>query len=218
MRKIGGLLRFLVLPAELRLTCKLLRSNYSPTYQRRYLWHWLNSVFNRIDHERVKEVGPDRACAEWLLRCGAHVRWCDAEKFETDYNRLPLGNYRKYKIEEVNADEAAIMGLGFEHFNNVKHLKKMRFHFCSYLEDDAMQELTRLKDSLEHLVIGSCGDITDRGLGALCNLHLLKSLTLYNLPEVKDKKGCIDLLQKSLPQCTIEFVELPTKLDKPEKT
>ena len=31
-------------------------------------------VFFRFDPERVKAVGPDRACAEWCLRCGASVR------------------------------------------------------------------------------------------------------------------------------------------------
>ena len=25
--------------------------------------------------ERIKDVGPDRACAEWLLRCGAGLKW-----------------------------------------------------------------------------------------------------------------------------------------------
>lgn len=30
---------------------------------------------NRVDRSRIEEVGPDRACAEWLLRCGAGVKW-----------------------------------------------------------------------------------------------------------------------------------------------
>ena len=27
---------------------------------------WLMPFFNQVDYSRIKEVGPDRACAEWL--------------------------------------------------------------------------------------------------------------------------------------------------------
>ncbi len=69
----------------------------------------------RPDQERIKEVGAERACAEWLMRCGAHVKWVNSDRWQTDYNSLPSGNYDKYKIEEVNADDAAVMHVGFVH-------------------------------------------------------------------------------------------------------
>ncbi len=76
----------------------------------------------RPDHQRIKEVGPNRACAEWLLRCGAHVRWKGKEKFHTDYNTLvSQGQFAKAVIEEVNVDEAAVMDIGFEHFGQFLH-------------------------------------------------------------------------------------------------
>lgn len=27
----------------------------------RYLWGWINMIFNRVDKQRLKEVGPNRA-------------------------------------------------------------------------------------------------------------------------------------------------------------
>ena len=33
---------------------------------------------------RIKDVGPDRACAEWLLRCGAVVKWHGKGNFIRD--------------------------------------------------------------------------------------------------------------------------------------
>ena len=36
---------------------------------------WLNSIFNKVDPQRIADVGADRAAAEWLLRCGAAVKW-----------------------------------------------------------------------------------------------------------------------------------------------
>ena len=52
----------------------------------RGFYAWLNSIFNRVDPNRIKEVGPDRACAEWLIRCGASVKWVNSQKFMKDYN------------------------------------------------------------------------------------------------------------------------------------
>ncbi len=76
-------------------------------------------IISRPDRERIKEVGVERACAEWCLRCGAHVKWEGSEKWQTDYNKLPQGNFRKHRIAEINADDAAVMDIGFEHLGNV---------------------------------------------------------------------------------------------------
>jgi len=70
----------------------------------------------RIDRDRIKECGPNRACAEWLLRCGATVKWKGAERFQTDYNFMPQSDFRSSVIEEVEAVEAGIMFVGFDHF------------------------------------------------------------------------------------------------------
>ena len=53
---------------------------------------------------------------------------------------------------------------------NVKELQKVRLHHCAYLEDAAIERLVLLKDSLRHLEISSCGDVTDDGLLSLGQL------------------------------------------------
>ena len=69
--------------------------------------------------DRIKKYGPDRVCAEWLLRCGAKVRWKDAGYFFKDYNALPPTS-TKLCIEEVDATDTAVMGIGFRHFRKLK--------------------------------------------------------------------------------------------------
>jgi len=72
-------------------------------------------MFGRVDPSRIKEVGPDRACAEWLLRCGAGLKWKNSKSYLTDYNSLPTpGNQ---KIIEINATDSAVMDIGFPHFS-----------------------------------------------------------------------------------------------------
>ena len=31
-------------------------------------------LFFSYDHQRVKEIGPDRAAAEWIVRCGGSIK------------------------------------------------------------------------------------------------------------------------------------------------
>lgn len=76
------------------------------------------SLCNRVDHERIKDVGPDRAASEWLLRCGAMVRYHGQERWQKDYNNLPTGPLDKYKIQAIDATDSCIMSIGFDHLGN----------------------------------------------------------------------------------------------------
>lgn len=69
----------------------------------------------RVDYERIEAVGPDRAASEWLLRCGAKVRFQGFDRWHHDYNGLPTGPLGRYKIQAVDATESCIMHRGFDH-------------------------------------------------------------------------------------------------------
>ncbi|ODN05714.1 ATP synthase subunit s, mitochondrial [Orchesella cincta] len=175
-------------------------------HQKRFLWGWLNSIFNRVDESRIKEVGPDRACAEWLLRCGAGVRWDKGpDEWLRDYNSLPAGNYRGLRIVEIDATDSAVMHIGFTHFRGLKHVRKAIFHKCGYMEDEAVRRIGYLKDSLEELQISSCGNVSDEGILTLVELKNLKKLKLYDFLEVRDRQKCLSVLKENLPNCLIEF-------------
>lgn len=74
-----------------------------------------------MDDDRIKEVGPNMACAEWLMKNGAQVRWKGCEKFVSHYNCLPnmeCGSRKQFQIEEVFAGkEASISHIGFRYFS-----------------------------------------------------------------------------------------------------
>ena len=78
-------------------------------------------MFQRVDEHRITEAGPDRACAEWLLRCGAGVKWSNSGNWTKDYNSLPNVGGKSMKISEIDATESAIMHIGFPYFSNYQY-------------------------------------------------------------------------------------------------
>ncbi|PSN31948.1 ATP synthase subunit s [Blattella germanica] len=155
--------------------------------------------FFRVDEDRIAAVGPDRACAEWLMRNGAFVKWKGAPEFLTDYNSLPPEGM-KYFIQEIDATESSIM-----HYGGCKYISAIKFERCAYLQDEALQELSILKNSLQNLKIISCGNITDKGLKSLVILSNLQSLEVSDLIYLKSKEDCLSTLKSSLPNCKIEI-------------
>lgn len=169
--------------------------------------NWLNSVFNRVDSSRIEEVGPDRACAEWLLRNGALVQWVGATEYVSQYNDLPLSadDKGKYFIKSVDATESSIMGLGFPHFEGCNHIEKILLQKCGYLNDDALPRLSPLKNSLRILEIIHCCNLTPEALLSLTSLKNLSSLKLAGFSEFKNQADIQQKLKHALPNCEICF-------------
>lgn len=83
--------------------------------------------FLRVDYERIKAVGPDRAAAEWLLRCGAKVKFQGLERWHHDYNGLPTGPLGRYKIQGIDATDSCIMYRGFDHLGQCYSVDNIMF-------------------------------------------------------------------------------------------
>ena len=162
----------------------------------RNFWQWLNFVFNSVDKDRRKLLGPDRTCAEWLLRNGASVKWTTDDKFLSDYNALPPEKTQLF-IKEVDATESSVSHYGFSHFVGCNFIEKIIFHNCSYLENQALPLLHPLSDSLTFLQITSCANIDEKGLNSLNYLKNLNTLVIGNLPYLNDKEKVLSFLKST---------------------
>ncbi|XP_006023135.1 ATP synthase subunit s, mitochondrial [Alligator sinensis] len=174
----------------------------------RHFWGWLNAVFNKVDYERIQAVGPDRAASEWLLRCGALVRFQGYEKWQRDYNGLPTGPLGKYKIQAIDATESCIMCRGFDYLDGLEHVEEMKLCKCIYIQDECLQRLSQtmnLQKSLLRLEIISCGNVTDRGIIALQKLRNLEYLFLSDLPAIRQRETTVQILKKSLPSLEVKL-------------
>lgn len=166
----------------------------------RQLYEWINLMSNAIDINRLREFGPDRTCAEWLLRNGAKIKLLNGSTYIDDYNIMPPLNM-KFKIKEVDAADSSIMHNGFVHFKDCKFIDKLVLHNCCYLYNEALGQLFYLKDSLSHLQITNCQNLSEDSLQSLRCLNNLKTLILSEF-----QPSCsFSLLKNSLPHCYISF-------------
>ncbi|XP_060537382.1 ATP synthase subunit s, mitochondrial [Cylas formicarius] len=171
---------------------------------RRSLFKWVYLQFNALDEDRRKKLGADRTCAEWILRNGGKVKFVNRDEEEADYNNLPEEDVQ-VRLQEINASGTSIMAEGFIHLEGCKSIDKLILHECQYLEDNALNELNFISNSLLFLQVSRCPNISDNGLLYLTHLKNLRHLIIFGLTYVRDKPKVLKTLQDELKQCQIKF-------------
>ncbi|XP_061714367.1 ATP synthase subunit s, mitochondrial-like [Cydia pomonella] len=180
------------------------------TNQVRCFWEYVTMMFNKPEAERIQRVGPDRACAEWVLRNGGTVEWVGGQKL-ADYNMLPANDQPAPKLAVIDATNSSISYYGFSHLIGCNKLYKIILHKSSYIEDRALKGLSHGKDSLTHLQVSDIADVSDAGLKNLKDCHNLQNLVLFDLTNVNDLEECKQYLASQLPNCKIRGAAEITK-------
>ncbi|XP_063363010.1 ATP synthase subunit s, mitochondrial [Cydia amplana] len=192
------------------LQCSALRVRPAQPNQVRCFWEYVNMMFNKPDAERIKRVGPDRACAEWVLRNGGTVEWVGGQKL-ADYNLLPANDQPVPRLAVIDATNSSISHYGFSHLIGCIKLYKIILHKSSYIEDRALKGLSHGKDSLTHLQVSDIADVSDAGLKNLKDCHNLQNLVLFDLNNVNNLEECKQYLASQLPNCKIQGAPELTK-------
>lgn len=177
--------------------------------QKATFWGWLNNVHNHYNEIRIEEAGADRAAAEWLLRNGASIKWRGRDYYVKDYNELAGG--REKKIQEIIGIESSISHVGFPYLKNLEYVEKFVVKRNPWFENQALillGQLEPIRNTLIHLEIVSCGNITDAGIKSLVNVPNLETLILADLPYVKNKDECINVLKSALDRCDVVWPEV----------
>lgn len=192
----------------------------------RYFWEYVNMMFNKPDQERIKTLGPDRACAEWVLRNGGKVTWSNGKQL-ADYNLLPPESQSVPKVVTIDGSESSISHYGFAHLSmyitnpydvgivfikscsicrilgGCTMLQRIILHDNKYIDDRAMKGLEYGKDTLEFVQVSKCYNVTDVGVKEIKLLTNLKTLVLFNLSGVSDLEECKQYLKSQMPNCKV---------------
>ncbi|XP_054737565.1 ATP synthase subunit s, mitochondrial [Anastrepha obliqua] len=173
-------------------------------HEPRQLWGYVAIAFNKVDNERLSKVGPDRLCAEWILKNGGGVGLVGMpNRVVKDYNSLPPESV-KFNVQIVDATNASIMKIGFDHFAGCRHIDTVVLNNCKHLEDGGLEGLVHLKNTLKNLQVSGCYNLRDSCLDVIGELIALEQLRLFDLIYVKDLQGVATKLRKLLPNCKIE--------------
>uniref|UniRef100_A0A182XFD3 KANL3/Tex30 alpha/beta hydrolase-like domain-containing protein n=1 Tax=Anopheles quadriannulatus TaxID=34691 RepID=A0A182XFD3_ANOQN len=170
----------------------------------RQFWGWVNMMFNRVDRARLKKVGPDRLCAEWLLKNGAKAKFVKDARVHVHFNALPDESL-PVLMEELDGTDSGIMHIGFDHLEGLSRLRKVVLHNCVYIDNQALWKLRYVANTLEELQISKCGNVTDAGLLQLKQLPQLQQVKTFDLPDVKNIQEVEKTLKQALPNCKFDM-------------
>ncbi|KAF1750760.1 hypothetical protein GCK72_017311 [Caenorhabditis remanei] len=172
---------------------------------------WVLEGFNNYDIQRVKEVGADRAAAEWIVRCGGTIKFTQIGENFADYNALvkrtaqldPRRAEDNVTLETIRAEDASVTGFGCRHFENLSAIKNVSFIRCKNFHDFGLEYMGQhVGGHLKNLHIEECRRITEFGLEHLKAFTALDKLTLRNLKGVHGKEKVEEKLRGALPKTT----------------
>ncbi|KAH8402093.1 hypothetical protein KR009_009709 [Drosophila setifemur] len=188
-----------------------------PTRIGRGIWGYVAIAFNQVDADRLAKVGPNRLCAEWIVKNGGGVRLADnPTKLWKDYNSLP-GENRPFCLKVVDASNASIMKIGLEHLKGCSTIDTVIFHNCKHLENEGLEGLHHISSSLERLQVSGCYNITDSGLEVIGEFTKLRQLLIFDMLFVKDMEAVAAKLKKKLPCCEIRATKESVSLKPKEQ-
>lgn len=116
---------------------------------------------------------------------------------------MQLDSSAQKQIRLVDATESSIMALGFEHFKGCRAIEHIILNRCKHMENEALEQLSYVKNSLKELQVTDCPNVVESGLLSLKQLNHLKKLTIHGMTYVKDLNAVVNQLKNDLPGCEI---------------
>lgn len=157
--------------------------------------------------ERHGILGPDLAAASFLIFRGALVKFQNKDewykKTEDDETGLPLKFEPGWVVEAIDASNAELYYEGLDNLTCLDGLKALRLAGNPNVDDWFMDRLSQFRETLEHLDVSGCPQITEHGLAALYRLRNLKTITLAHLSHIKHIKLVGLMLEEAIPGCRV---------------
>ncbi|XP_050036260.1 distal membrane-arm assembly complex protein 2 [Dermacentor andersoni] len=157
--------------------------------------------------ERHGILGADLAAASFLVFRGALVKFHGKDEWfmkkKDDEMGLPIKYEPGWVIEAIDAANAELYYEGLDNLTCLEGLKTLRLAGNPNVDDWFLDRLSQFKETLEHLDISGCPQITEHGLAVLYRLRKLKTITLGHLSHVKHLKLVGLMLEEAIPGCRV---------------
>lgn len=167
----------------------------------------LRAASQRFFPERHGILGPDLAAASFLVFRGARVKFHGKVGWHTqtedDDTGLPCKYEPGWLLEAIDATDTELHYEGLDNLTCLEGLKVLRLCGNPNVDDWFLDRLSQFRETLEHLDLSGCPQITERGLSALYRLRKLKTLTLGHLTHIPHLKLVALMLEEALPGCKV---------------
>ncbi|VDD96206.1 unnamed protein product [Enterobius vermicularis] len=166
-------------------------------------------ISNRFNFERVATLGPDLACLEWLMECGAtKVEMSDGTVIKRiSEMKSYIKNFGLNGRETVDASDSAISDSGFLYFRECYGIEELILNFCDYFGDEAIRILAtgRTAYSLKNLEIVMNPCVSDVSIYWIVRMKKLRRIHMYFLPYISNPVAASRHLKLALPKCNVTF-------------
>ncbi|KAJ8891483.1 hypothetical protein PR048_004011 [Dryococelus australis] len=132
--------------------------------------------------ERHQILGSNLATAHFVVARGGAVRFCGSEEWvrkkegEDEYG-LPHTYVPGMLLEAVDASGMGLCYEGLDNFVNLQHLRWLGLAGSSHVDDWFLDRISsQFQDTVQHLDISDCANVTERGLCALYRMSALRTL------------------------------------------
>ncbi|XP_071500078.1 distal membrane-arm assembly complex protein 2-like [Diadema antillarum] len=157
----------------------------------------------------VQKYGVEIGTAHSLARMGARVQFSDGQWYtrgDVVQNSLPVAKLEGQFVLAIDAKETLVDQFAMVDIVKLTRLKFLSLEGCPLVDDHCLASLVHLRDSLTHLNINKCPEITENGVAVLHKLRHLERLNMNDMPKVNHAPLVAVMLEDVLPQLRISLV------------
>ncbi|XP_064621985.1 distal membrane-arm assembly complex protein 2-like [Lineus longissimus] len=170
-------------------------------------------VDQRYNSKRLQLLGPELAAAHFVCPRGGTVkfegndRWFTKDPKDGLVPFLPNTKTPGIHVEAIDLSGVHIVFEGFDNLLRLKRIKYLSLSGCLFVDDWCLSRLHVLKESLLHLDISACPNVTERGIATLHHLTNLRKLNITDMPNVAYKQLVCSQLEEEMPNLFISGVD-----------
>ncbi|XP_070577901.1 distal membrane-arm assembly complex protein 2-like [Ptychodera flava] len=167
-------------------------------------------IKNALIEKRVEYWGTELAAAHWLIyHNNAAIQFTNGDwymKNRKGQYYLPREKVKGEYIVAIDATASLITYDGLDNIICLKHLKFLSLKESPHIDDFCLAKLYHFADTLTHLNISGCPQISERGLATLHHLRNLERLNMKNLPKVENPELAALMLEDVLPRLKLGVI------------
>eukprot|EP00057_Strongylocentrotus_purpuratus_P017535 XP_011672009.1 PREDICTED: ATP synthase subunit s-like protein [Strongylocentrotus purpuratus] len=138
--------------------------------------------------DTIKKFGREVGVSHMLVKMGARVQFTNGKwyaKQDIRQGSLPLDELGGQFVIAIDATDTDLDQFSIADVVKLSEVKYLSLEGCGLVDDHCLASLVHLRDTLTHLNINKCEQVTENGVATLHKLRNLERLNMNDMPLVK---------------------------------